>query len=354
MIIHIFNNTNHKFSEPFFDFIGKHFDGKDHVFLILGDYSIQDYKKRENLIVLNSKSKFYKYYCFFRLVNKADKIFIHQLFFSRRLLLFYSLNPKLLKKSYWVIWGGDLYYYKFRDKSFKSNIYELIRRKVIKNIGHIVALVEGDYELAKKWYKTQAVYHEAFYPNTIIFENIDKTNNSIKNNKKIIQIGNSADPQNRHIEILDKLLRFGENDIEIVVPLSYGDRDWAKKVIENGKRLYGDKFRPLESFLPPEEYQKVLDSVDVAIFNHDRQQALGNILALLHLGKKVFIKNDITTWDFLNKKGLTVYSTYDIDKLSFEEFIFMDESLKEKNRQIIEKEFSEEKCVELWKNIFNS
>jgi len=118
--------------------------------------------------------------------------------------------------------------------------------------------------------------------------------------------------------------------------------------------LYGDKFRPLERNLPLEEYQKFLDSVDVAIFNHDRQQALGNILALLHLGKKVFIKNDITTWDFLNKKGLTLYNTYDIDKLSFEEFVFMDESLKEKNKKIIEKEFSEEKCVELWKNIFNS
>ena len=118
--------------------------------------------------------------------------------------------------------------------------------------------------------------------------------------------------------------------------------------------LYGDKFRPLDDFLPPQEYQKILNSVDVAIFNHDRQQALGNILILLHLGKKVFVKNDITTWNFLKKKGLTVYNTYDIDKSNFEEFIFLDESTKEKNREMVEKEFSEEKCVKLWRNIFEN
>jgi len=345
-ILHIMSGSS-IYNSKFINFLNCFFDNDRHKIVVIGS---NNGSYDSNITFINKKKQVFE---LIELMKNSDKIIIHGLFSYHLFLLLFG-QPKLLKKSYWVIWGGDLYYYKFRDKSFKSNIYEFIRRKVIKNIGHIVALVEGDYELAKKWYKTQAVYHEAFYPNTIIFENIDKTNNSIKNNKKIIQIGNSADPRNRHIEILDKLLRFGENDIEIVAPLSYGDRDWAKKVIENGKRLYGDKFRPLERNLPLEEYQKFLDSVDVAIFNHDRQQALGNILALLHLGKKVFIKNDITTWDFLNKKGLTLYNTYDIDKLSFEEFVFMDESLKEKNKKIIEKEFSEEKCVELWKNIFNS
>jgi len=331
----------------FIRFLKSYFDNGKHKIVVIGSNNgFYD----SHITFINKKKQVFKLR---KLMHSSEKIFIHGLF-SPHLLLLYSFSPRLLKKSYWVIWGGDLYYYKFRNKSFKSNIYEFIRGKVIKNIGHIVALVEGDYELAKKWYKTEAIYHEAFYPNVMIYENIDKTNNSKKRNKKIIQVGNSADPQNNHIEILNKLLKFKDKDIEIIVPLSYGDRNWAKEVIENGKSLYGDKFKPLVEFLPPEEYQKILNSVDVAIFNHDRQQAVGNILALLHLGKKVFIKNDITTWDFLNKKGLTVYNTYDIDKLSFEEFIFVDESLKEKNRKIIEKEFSEDKCAKLWENVFNS
>lgn len=354
MIVHIFNSTNHKFSEPFFDLIEKNFPVNNQCFIVLGNYARQKFKRRENLIILNSQNEAENLRNLLFQMKKAEKIFVHSLF-SPYLVLLLFLQPWLLKKSYWVLWGGDLYHYKFRNKNLKSNFYEFIRKRVIKNFGHIVALIPGDYYLAKKWYKTKAQYHYAFYPNPIDYDYLDKIKNSKKETDRIvIQVGNSADPTNKHIEILNKLSRFKEKDIEIITPLSYGDQQWAKKVTEAGKKLYGEKYKPLLEFLPPEEYGKILNSVDVAIFNHDRQQAVGNILALLHLGKKVFIKNDITTWDFLNKKGLTVYNTYDIDKLSFEEFIFVDESLKEKNRKIIEKEFSEDKCAKLWENVFNS
>jgi dTDP-N-acetylfucosamine:lipid II N-acetylfucosaminyltransferase len=97
-----------------------------------------------------------------------------------------------------------------------------------------------------------------------------------------------------------------------------------------------------------------LSSVDVGLFNHDRQQALGNIFSLLYFGKKVYIKNDITTWDFLTSKGITVYNIYDLDKLNLEELIYIEDSLKEKNRENLQKEFSIEKGIELWGKIFCS
>jgi len=335
------------FNIEFVNFLNRHFASERHQIALLGsDERINDSK----VVFINTKRKGFE---LIKLMNNSEKIFIHGLF-SKELVLLLFGQPWLLKKSYWVIWGGDLYHYKFRNQTFKSNSYEFLRKKVIKNIGNIVTLVEGDYELAKKWYNTKAKYHEAFYPNQIVFDNLTNINNDKNVNKIIIQIGNSADPSNNHLDILQKLLKFKNNDIELIVPLSYGNTEWAKYVVQKGKELYGDKFKPLVEFLPSAEYAKILSSVDVAIFNHDRQQALGNILALLHAGKKVFIKNDITTWNFLKKKGLTVYNTYDIDKLSFEEFVYMDESLKTKNKEIIEREFSEEKCAELWGNIFNS
>lgn len=54
-----------------------------------------------------------------------------------------------------------------------------------------------------------------------------------------------------------------------------------------GINLFGDNFILLTEFLSPEEYAKILANVDVAIFAHRRQQALGNILALIYIGKKV-------------------------------------------------------------------
>ncbi|MDI3478560.1 MAG: hypothetical protein PWQ59_2085, partial [Thermoanaerobacterium sp.] len=353
IIVHIFNSISHTYSEPFFDFIEKNFPANDHCFIILGNYERQWFKRRENLIILNSQNEEENLRALLSQIKRAEKIFIHSLFFSDLVLLLF-LHSHLLEKSYWVLWGGDLYYYKFRNKNLKFDSYELTRERLIKDFGHIVALVPGDYDLAKEWYKTKAKYHYAFYPNPIDFSNLDKIKNSKEGTDRIaIQVGNSADPTNKHIEILSKLARFKEKNIEIITPLSYGDQQWAKKVTEAGKKLYGGKYKPLLEFLPPEEYGKILNSVDIAIFNHDRQQALGNILALLYLEKKVFIKSDITPWNFFKEKGLIVFDTYELENLTFDELIYMDENLKERNREIIAKEFSEEKCVELWKNIFD-
>ena len=294
-------------------------------------------------------------------MKNSDKIIIHGLFSPHLALLLYSLNPRLLKNIYWYIWGGDLYYHIFRNKSFKSYIYEFIRRRVIKNIGNIITPVKGDYELAKEWYKTEAKYHEAFYINPLIngcydniFYNINNRRKKTNKNQITIQIGNSADPRNNHLEILDNLSRFKNNNIEIIVPLSYGNQEYAKEIIKRGKYIYNDKFKPLTDFLPREEYYAILSSVDVGLFNHDRQQALGNIFSLLYFGKKVYIKNDITTWDFLTSKGITVYNIYDLDKLNLEELIYIEDSLKEKNRENLQKEFSIEKGIELWGKIFCS
>jgi len=194
-ILHIMTGTS-IYNIGFIYFLRSFFYNGKHKIVVFGR---NDGSYDSDITFINKKKQVFELR---KLMKNSDKIIIHGLFSPHLVLLLYSFSPRLLKKSYWVIWGGDLYYYKFRNKSFKSNIYEFMRGKVIKNIGHIVALVEGDYELAKKWYKTEAIYHEAFYPNVMIYENIDKTNNSKKRNKKIIQVGNSADPQNNHIEIL--------------------------------------------------------------------------------------------------------------------------------------------------------
>ncbi|WP_123821334.1 TDP-N-acetylfucosamine:lipid II N-acetylfucosaminyltransferase [Petrotoga sp. HWH.PT.55.6.1] len=302
MIVHIFNSISHTYSEPFFDFIEKNFPKNNHCFIVLGNYEKQRFKRRKNLVILNSQNEAENLRTLLFKMKRAEKIFIHSLFFSELVLLLF-LNSHLLKKSYWVLWGGDLYYYKFRNKNLKFDSYELTRERLIKDFGHIVALVPGDYYLAKKWYKTRAQYHYAFYPNPIDYRYLDKIKNSKKKiDRIVIQVGNSADPTNKHIEILNKLSRFKEKNIEIITPLSYGNQQWAKKVTEAGKKLYREKYKPLLEFLPPVEYGKALNSVDIAIFNHDRKQAIGNILALLYLRKKSFYKKRYNNMGFFQEK----------------------------------------------------
>jgi UDP-2,3-diacylglucosamine pyrophosphatase LpxH len=351
-ILHIFPRD--KFTDPFIKFINENFDKNEHVFLILGNENSYKIKKQDNIIFIKKNLKSLQ--ILMKYLYNSEKIILHGLFISQMNIILY-LQPWLLKKSYWVIWGGDLYHYKFRKDDFNSDLYEFVRKKVIKKMGNIIPVAsEYDYDLAKEWYGTKAKKYNAFYPNPIDYKFLDSLlkKEKLTNNKTIIQIGNSADPMNNHIEILDILSKYKEEDIEIIVPLSYGNQEWAKEVINEGKKIFGNKFKALVEFLPPEEYGKVLNSVDIAIFNHDRQQALGNILALLYLGKKVYIKNDITTWKSLNQKGLKLYNTHDLKNIDFNEIKNIKKSVIDKNREVIKKEYSEEKCIELWENIFES
>jgi hypothetical protein len=254
----------------------------------------------------------------------------------------------LLKKSYWVIWGGDLYHYKFRKKNFKSNLYEFVRKKVIKRMGNIICYNQSEYNLAKKWYRTKAKpFYTFFYPSNLFknydFKNIDKDNYTY------IQVGNSADPTNNHIEILEKLSKFKDKKIKIICPLSYGNKEYREKVIEKGKEIFSNNFIPLIDFMPFEKYMKLLNKIDIAIFNHKRQQAVGNITSLLGFGKKVYIRDDITTWDLFKDIGIKVFSTNNekdnwIDKI--------DEINKEKNIDLVKKNFSLEQLKKDWEIIF--
>ncbi len=348
--LHIIIDSN--YIEKFCLFIKEHFDVDEHLFVSFSP-NLQ-YVEYNNIYYINKDNQ-RDIELLNHLAARSDKIFLHSLFDLRALLWLLS-NQKYFKKTCWKIWGGDLYYYKFRNKDLKFDQYEEIRKHIIQNISYIITFMNGDYALAQKWYKTIAKCLPAFYPNPINYQILDLLEETKEQSEEkiTILIGNSADPSNKQLEIFEKLLKFKNENIEIITPLSYGNTEWAKYVVQKGKELYGDKFKPLLKFLPPEEYAQVLNSVDIAIFNHDRQQALGNILALLYLRKKVYIKNDITTWDFFNEKNIKVYNTYKITNSSFREFLSFEDNFKNRNKEIVQKEFSEEKCIELWKNVFNS
>ena len=203
------------------------------------------------------------------------------------------------------MWGGDLYSYITSKKSIRNAFGRYRKKKVISKIGHLITYIKGDYELAQKWYGAKGKYHECFmYPSNLYKEyHVQEKQHTGTN----ILVGNSADPSNNHLEVLDKLEAYKDQDITIYVPLSYGNQDYAKQVIAEGKKRFGDRFQPLTEFMPFEKYLKLLGVIDIAIFNHKRQQAMGNTITLLGLGKKVYMRSDATQWVFFQNRGIKVF-----------------------------------------------
>ena len=221
---------------------------------------------------------------------------------------------------------------------------EYLRKLVIKHIGHLVSFIKGDVELARKWYGAHGQFEECLVYPTNLYQDLDVQD--VQHTGLNILIGNSADPSNNHVEILERLRAFKEQNITIYAPLSYGDMQYAQKVVEVGKDYFGDKFNPLMNFLPYDEYIGFLGSVDIAIFNHERQQAMGNTVTLLGLGKKVYLRRDTTSWDMFARNGLVVFDVANI------ELTRLDENAKMKNRNLVREKFSKQRLISQLQHIF--
>jgi len=342
--LHIF--TYVLFIEPYVNFINKNFDSKEHLFLILTNTGKVNLRENVKRISKDFKSLL----SLIRELYRCERIFLHGLVHYEIVLILFA-QPWLIRKCNWVVLGVDLYQYKFRKKSFRSNLYEVARRFVIKNMSGIVAFIKEDYKLAQKWYGAKGKYYYSFlYPN-LIYKELDLSKVKRDNEKTYIQVGNSADPALNHLEVFNKLEKYKDKAIEIICPLAYGNEDYRDKVIEEGTKIFGNKFNPIVELVSFEKYSELLAKIDIAIFSYEGQQALGNILILLGLGKKVYIRDDITSWEICSDYGLKVHS-YNKDFNGLFEKIPNDVKLK--NIDSIKKHFTEKKLKEDWEGIFQN
>ncbi len=266
-------------------------------------------------------------------MKNSEKIILHGLWREKVEMLLY-FNPELLKKCYWFIWGGDFYFPE------KQNWF---KKRIIKDISYLVTDNRGDYELIKTLYGAKGVNLSCFgYPSNLYkeYKLCAKKNETIS-----IQIGNSADPTNNHIEVLEILEKYKDENIEIFVPLSYGNQEYAKSVIDAGSALFANKFHPMVDFIPYEQYIEFLADIDIAIFNHNRQQGMGNVVTLLGMGKKVYL-NETTIWEYFTQDNIKIFSLKDLnlDLLSKRD--------QEHNMNIIKTRYSSDKLKECLNTIF--
>jgi dTDP-N-acetylfucosamine:lipid II N-acetylfucosaminyltransferase len=344
-ILHLFN-WDRKFTPPFRDLIWEHFrEGPRHRFIVYGDVDRRFLAESDDTVVYGSVLQ--NAGGILRAMNRAEKVILHNLF-NNHLLYLLSLQPWLLGKCCWVLWGGDLYIHQATVKNWRWKKDELFRKFVFSRLGLITTTVPGDYRLAQNWYGAKGKFvHNLMYPSHLFRQSVPV--DPVRRAPIQIHVGNSADPSNHHKEIIDKLASLDQQEFIVYVPLSYGQPSYRDEIIAYGRQKLGKRFVPMTEFMASREYDRYMDGIDIAIFNHRRQQGMGNTIALLGMGKTVWLRSDVTPWDYFTSIGLKLYDaagTLSLGMLSAEQSL--------RNRETCRQHFTKAALLKAWGTIFNN
>ncbi|WP_436517195.1 TDP-N-acetylfucosamine:lipid II N-acetylfucosaminyltransferase [Ekhidna sp. To15] len=229
-------------------------------------------------------------------------------------------------------------------KSKISKDSNQVREALFTRVNYCGTFLKEDYELLHSKYPFQMNWTDARF---ISLERLIGSIDAEPCSGNHILLGNSCTMENNHVDAIEVIrqLEIDEGQ-EVICPLSYGKdlgkyRDW---VIEDGKKSLGESFKPLVELMPLNEYTRILRSCSFAIMYHNRQQAFNNILALIYLGVKVYLKPNNTIYSYLKRIGCNVFSTNKLNETK--KLQPLSEVMADENRQVLRKEFSQEKIIE--------
>lgn len=351
MVIHLFTRIG-PYSLKFLHFYKANFDINSCIFVF------RQHKPPENILIGLEDLRIIfipDFPVFIKVLHpyliRADHIYFHY-FSSGPVLLYWLIMNNLMSKTTWIVWGYDLHWGFLQRKRIKEKIFESIRRILIRRMHSFFVFIDGDWELLQRRYRPKGKRYYVFYPLPAGGDNNDVPYYN-KDGVFRILTGNSAWDANKHNEIFDILSKYASEDLQLLCPLSYGgDDDYIKRVIAHGNDIFDEKFIPLLDLMPPEQYSDLLKRVSVVILNYDVQAGLGNVLGMLNLGKKVYIRAETTPYMFLKDKGFYIFDTASIRNMTFFEFISFDAEKQAHNKALFNKHFSNNAFVEMWRNAF--
>lgn len=359
-ILHIMTGSNYNVTTDYIRFINEEFDSNLHDLIIMDKLSNvpENILSYSNVSVINFKN-IKDFFILYKEMYKSKKILLHSLNkTSFQFLLL--LNYKLFKKIYWISWGADLYQWETKNiESLKYRIRNIIAYKIRKKIKYFVGIFPPDIKFFEKEFKTSAKTFYASYVSGLYNPLFKKTlnlltlANKLKNGKCInIQIGHSCAPILNHIQVLNDLYKYKNENMRIFLPLSYGNLAYGDKVEQHANLLFGEKAVCIRKMMSKEDYMDFLSTIDIAVFNTMRQIGLGNISPMIYMGKKIFMPEDSVMYKHYRSLDINICNYTNINNLSFSDFT-KPISMIEGKKRAVKYSMNKELKVKMWTEVFD-
>jgi hypothetical protein len=326
-ILHIAENST--FLQSTIELFEKYLPGMN-VFLVDLDFIIHkkfDYSQYNCVHLVSFKSNMYESFIE-DAVNKWKVVILHNIGTQSKRLIINRLH--LIVPLHGIIWGWEIYdsvklekliflpvtRQKFKPTAlslkqkllfFRKNIETNNYHTELEKLTSYSVVLDNEIVFLNKFYgytKKTLKFNYPFFNNDIVF--------SLVKGKSVL-LGNSATPENNHLDLIPYLKNCINHIDKIVIPLSYGDKNYGNQI----EKIYTDEFenkiQVLRDFISLESYSKLLDECGFLVMGHIRQQALGNIYMGIYRGAKVFLHRKSFAYLDLKNKGFIVYDLESIE-----------------------------------------
>lgn len=123
-----------------------------------------------------------------------------------------------------------------------------------------------------------------------------------------IMIGHSSFNLHNHVDVFKKIKDMDWNNSNLVVPLSYGNKTYAKKISDIGEAWFPDRFKPIHHYLPLEKYNTIVFNCGTFILNSYLQQGGANIIQFLKVGGKIYLHHKNPLYIDFKNYGIKIFS----------------------------------------------
>ncbi len=229
---------------------------------------------------------------------------------------------------------------------------ELSILKVLPRINYFCTYIREDYNVFTSFFPYRPVYVES------AFSSVDQylagcMDSIVLESATNVLIGNSNSATSNYPDAIRKVTPHKNQFDKVFVILSYGEEvGYTEEVLECGKKHLGSQFHPLLTVLDRNTYIELLQGCHTGIFYHYRQQAMGNIIAMLYLGCRVYLSEENPAFHYFTRQNITVFSIEkDLDLTGFSR---LNPQVALENRQKIMSLFSKEKVDSGLRNLVNA
>lgn len=228
--------------------------------------------------------------------DRAEYVFVHGFFVSWRRIL--QIHSKHLSKIIWRTWGADLKtpdYYRVNalNRMYLTLCFKLfvkrVRRFRMVGVANLVDEIKLETLFGKGLKLWRIPYTDTEKSNALY----EKYNNKPRTDTRLrVMVGHSGYSDDHHIELLEQLKAFWDEDIVISMIMSYGNADYIEKVRAYVTEHFGEdhpKVEWISEKMPYEEYLEYLLTTDVVLFDMVNSAALGNLAPLVYFNKKIYL-----------------------------------------------------------------